>query len=170
MCPVTSTPQSSRFAGVFFRAPGPFTIALAGYLSTPIISRSTDAPYARPRVQVDFETAYSRLLSVEFAQTSQTRTASLVATSGYTGGTRWDFVFPDLSGAAGWNSTWALRPAVPFTWTATGYRRGDCAVRCIHRRWCDVPDRVELVVAGGAVRGDRIKGTDVSIGSRRLSP
>ena len=118
---VTSTPQSSRFAGVFFRAPGAFTVPLAGYLSTPTITRSTDAPYARPRFQVDFETAYSRLMSVEFAQASQTRTASLLATSGYTGGTRWDFVFPDLSAAAGWNSTWALRPAVPFTWTVTGY-------------------------------------------------
>jgi hypothetical protein len=113
----TSTPSSTRFAGVFFRAPVDRTLALAPYLSTPTVTRSTDAPYTRPRTQVDLQTEYNRMLLVDFAQTALNRSASLSATRAWAGGASWDVTFPDLSTAAGWTTSWALQPGTPFTWT-----------------------------------------------------
>jgi hypothetical protein len=114
---VTSTPNASRFAGVYFRAPVDRTLALAPYLSSPAVTRAADTPYARPRVLVDLQTDYNRMLFAEFAQTSSNRSASVTATRAWVGGAAWDVTFPDLSAAAGWNTIWPLRPATPFTWT-----------------------------------------------------
>jgi hypothetical protein len=116
---INSTPNSNRFAGVFFRTTADRTLSLAAFPSTPIITRNLDTPYTRPRMRVDFHSDSSRMLSIEFAQTSLNRSASLMATGAYTGGGAWDLVFPDLSGAAGWNTSWALQPGTPFRWGVT---------------------------------------------------
>ena len=114
---VNSTPSTTRFTGVFFRAPVDRTLAFAPYLSTPTVTRSSDAPYTRPRTQVDLQTEYNRMLLVDFAQTALNRSASLSATRAWAGGASWDVTFPDLSAAAGWTTSWALQPGTPFTWT-----------------------------------------------------
>jgi hypothetical protein len=112
---VASTPSTNRFVGVYQRDPVDRTLAMPPFISTPTVTRATDAPYARPRAQIDLQPEYNRLLFLEYAQTASNRAASVTATRAYLGGASWDVSFPDLSAAGGWNSLWALRPGTPFT-------------------------------------------------------
>jgi hypothetical protein len=108
---------SSRFAGIYFRTPADATLTLGAALATPTVTRASNTPYARPRVQLALQTDYNRAITAEFEQASLTRSVSITATSGYTGGTAWDITMPDLSGAAGWQNTWALQAGTAFDWS-----------------------------------------------------
>ncbi len=114
---VASTANANRVAGVYFRAPVDRTLVMAPYLSTPAVTRAANTPYARPRVQLDLQSDYNRLLTTTFEQTALNRSAGVTATRAWAGGAAWDVTFPDLSTAAGWNPSWALQSGTPFTWT-----------------------------------------------------
>ena len=121
---VANSPDNNRFAGVYFQTPADITLTLGPALGAPTVTRATDAPYARPRVQLAVQADYNRILFLDFAQSSLNRTGSVTATTGYTGGTPWDITLPDLSAAAGWQNTWALQPGTPFDWSVGGLGGG----------------------------------------------
>jgi hypothetical protein len=114
-----NTPSSGRYAGVYFRTPADATLALGPALSAPTVTRTTSTPYVRPRVQLPLQAEYNRTITAEFEQTSLTRSLSITATNGYTGGTAWDFTMPDFSGVAGWQNTWAMQSGTAFDWTVS---------------------------------------------------
>jgi hypothetical protein len=64
------------------------------------------------------------VLYLDFAQSGLNRTGSVTATTGYTSGAAWDITIPDLSGAAGWQNTWALQPGTPFDWSVAAISGG----------------------------------------------
>jgi hypothetical protein len=107
---------ANRISGVFLTGPTDITLTLGPALGNPTVTRATDAPYARPRVQLAVQSDYSRALFLDFAQSALNRTGSVTATGAYTAGAAWDITVPDLSGAAGWQNTWALQPGTPFDW------------------------------------------------------
>ncbi len=112
-----NTNQSSRTTGVFFRAPTDVTLVMGPALSTPTVTRITGLTFSRVRVQLPVQAEYSRALSSDFTQTD--RIAGIFATSGYTGGGAWDLSIPDVSAAAGWDNTWALRNGLPIAWSVS---------------------------------------------------
>ncbi len=109
--------SSDRFAGQYFQTPADITLTLGAALGTPTVTRASSTPYVRPRVQLAVQSDYNRILFLDFAQTALNRTGSVTATTGYTIGAAWDITVPDLSGAAGWQNTWALQPGTAFDWS-----------------------------------------------------
>ena len=84
---------------------------------------STTAP-VRYRVQAPLQAQYNQIYTASWFQGTggTSRSVTIYATAGYSGGGAWDLPIPDLS-AAGYNATWGLQPGVSTgsTYTATGY-------------------------------------------------
>jgi len=113
-----SNTHSTRAAGLYFRAPANRTIAMGAALSTPTVTKVVTAPNARPRVQLASQASYNRLFTASYDQGLSNRSASIAATAGYFSGlpATWDITLPDLSGAAGWSSTWGLQDGTAINW------------------------------------------------------
>ncbi len=112
------TPTADRESAVYFHDVADKTIALGPALSTPTVTEVVTAHNARPRVQLQGQTEYNRLLRANFAQNDVQRLASILVTAGYFGGepATWDVTLPDLSATTGWNSAFGLQDGVAIDW------------------------------------------------------
>ena len=111
--------NSDRSSGVFFTGTIDRTLALGPVLSTPTVTRLAGGAYSRVRAQVASQTEYNRYFSADYSQSVIFRNASIIATTGYTGGGAWDLSIPDLSAATGWNPTWGLQNGTAISWNVT---------------------------------------------------
>lgn len=111
---------AARTAGVYFRTPADKTIAVGPAISTPTVTKLVTAPNARPRVQLASQPLYNRLINASYQQANG-RDANVFATAGYFGAApaTWDITLPDLSGAAGWSTTWGLLDGTGIEWTVS---------------------------------------------------
>lgn len=104
------------YSGTF----GAATIALGPALSQPQVTVATTNPYVRMRLQLATQTEYDQAASLDFDQTAANRRGSVIMTAGYLdGAATWDLSMPDLSGASGWDPSWALQTGQPVTWDVT---------------------------------------------------
>lgn len=110
-----------RTAITFFEGVEDPTVDLGPRVQGLALSTGSAAPYARPRVQYPIQSAYDRVWSTSFDQTG--RTVELFVTDGWQSGSDLDVTFPDLSGADGWNPSWALQlgAATDVTFVAMGW-------------------------------------------------
>lgn len=114
--------DDQRFAARFFRTPADITLTLGPVLATPTVSRIAGGGYSRARIQLPLQSEYNRIMLAAFRQAGVNgRSLTLTATTGYTGGTAWDFTIPVLSGTAGWLDAWGPRNGTPLDWTLTAF-------------------------------------------------
>jgi hypothetical protein len=73
----------------------------------------------RFRSQYAMQSQYSRLITVQYQQTANSRIHEIQASSGYLGGSSVDVSVPDLSGLSGWLAAYGLASGVSTTWTFT---------------------------------------------------
>jgi hypothetical protein len=109
---------SDRTAGLYFTTVSNRSIAFGPKLSTPTVTKLVTPPNARPNVQLASQTEYNRFLSADYTQSSINRSANINATAAYFGGApaTWNVPLPDLSGAAGWLTTWGLQNGTAIDW------------------------------------------------------
>ena len=114
-----------RGAGVVFNAIGPQTLTFGSALSTVVVTKPPFVPAApQPvllRAPVTVQAEYNKLWQADYDQISSTgRFASVQATAAYIGASSTANVdLPDLSGVAGWSSTYGLVLGTPLTWRVT---------------------------------------------------
>lgn len=117
-----------RGAITYFVGTGTRTLTLGPPLSTPTVTSLGITPYPRLRVQYASQAEYNAIGMALFHQGGSTsastdRDVSIVATPGYFGGVpaTWDLSIPDLTAAAGFNTSWMLAPATSTEVTTAGY-------------------------------------------------
>jgi hypothetical protein len=117
----TGDPTEGRVLLTAFKAAGNRTVTLGPHLATPTVTTVASAPYARYRMQLPVQSEYPAVGFVTFFQNVADREATIFATAAYVGAgvTVWDLTIPDLTGAAGFDANWGLRPGSPTTWAAS---------------------------------------------------
>lgn len=106
------------------------TIAYAQALPTPSITDITGAAaFRRVRAELTLPAEYNSLLSVALVNGAGDRSLVVLATADWLGGLSATVEVPDLTGAAGWNDTWAPTSASTTDWalTGSGWTGDDCA-------------------------------------------
>ena len=80
------------------------------------MTRVTESPYLRPRVQLASQVSYGRVASARFYQVGLAVTVTVSA--GYLGATpaTWDIELPDFSSVDGWSAAWGLDPGRNLQW------------------------------------------------------
>ncbi|HEX6944142.1 MAG TPA: hypothetical protein VF128_14540 [Gemmatimonadaceae bacterium] len=89
----------------------------------PVMPAATVAPVVagRLRAQGTLPTEYNTGVSFDVTQTTTARFFSIHATRGFLGaGNSYDLQMPDLSGAIGWDTQYAIRTGVPTNWAVSG--------------------------------------------------
>ena len=114
-----ATPNSVQSASRFFRAVQDYTIGLGADVVPPTLTTIATSPTLRLRAYFRNQAEYSRETSISFQEDS-TRVVSVSMTQDYAlqiGGV-YDLVIPELTGAAGFQSAWALSPTTSLRWSA----------------------------------------------------
>lgn len=118
--PAGGTSQDIRLAGLFFKDPTDRTVTLGAAMPAQTVSVAATTPYVRLRATGSVTAAYNKVIDVTFTQPD--RGVTITATAGYlSNATSYDFTIPDLSGVAGWDNNWALKPGVATEWMVTGF-------------------------------------------------
>ncbi|MBC7840837.1 MAG: hypothetical protein H7099_00900 [Gemmatimonadaceae bacterium] len=110
---------STRFSGVYFRAPTNQAIAFGPELAAPTVTRDASGAYSRTRVVLGAQAEYNRFLTASYSQSSANRAASVTATQNYLGSSTWDLTLPNLSGVTGWTNTWGLLNGTGIDWNVS---------------------------------------------------
>ena len=112
------TDDARRSSSIYFRVPDDQTLTLGAPATMPALSTIATRPSLRLRAAFDDQPDYDRLTSILFSQDSVT--VSVAATSAYARLAKgYELLVPDLSGAAGFDSRWALHANTPVFWIAS---------------------------------------------------
>jgi hypothetical protein len=97
------------------------TVAFGPSMPAASVSAVAGAPAGRLRAQGSLPNEYNSGVSFDMTQTSIARFATIHATRGFLGaGTTYDIQLPDLTGAVGWDSNFALRAGVATNYWVSG--------------------------------------------------
>jgi len=122
----TSTLVIGRSYVEYFMAPSDKSFALGGQLNTPTITMVTNSPYPRMRGQLAVQSEYNTSVQVAWIQdfsNAPSRVVVLAISSAYLGATpgTWDSLIPDLTGIAGFSTSWALVPNVTTVYSVEAF-------------------------------------------------
>jgi hypothetical protein len=111
---------SRRSADVYFRSPVDRLVTLGAPVVAPVISSATATPSAQVRARFVGQAAYDRVTFINYQQGSSSALVSVGMTPAYAAasGAGYDLVVPDLTGVAGFDPAWTLRPGVKLLWSA----------------------------------------------------
>jgi hypothetical protein len=112
---VSSSSETNRFATTLFTDPADRSVTFG-----PVLGSVTVNGTSRPSASYTIQTGYDGLFDVVFSQGNSTnfRQVEILATKGYVGsGSSVTLAVPNLSGTAGFSSTWLLNTGVSSTWT-----------------------------------------------------
>jgi len=112
-------PTSRCLASFYFRAPTDRTLTLGAPIIQPTFTTVATAPAVRLLARFVPQNAYDRAAIISYQQDS-TVFVVITMTAAYSvlSGNGYDLVIPDLSGAAGFDPAWALRPGGTLLWSA----------------------------------------------------
>jgi uncharacterized membrane protein len=112
---------TTRLLATTFKTAGNRTVSLGPDVATPTVTVLGSTPYVRYRMQLPVQAEYNAMAFATFTQDATDRDASIFATAGYFGTTptTWDLSIPDLTGAAGFDGNWGLRPGTVTDWAAS---------------------------------------------------
>ena len=117
---VSANGTAFRTANVFFRVPVARTVRLGDPIARPSITAIASDGTLRPRARFVSQPDYDRVTSVVYQQPARPAFVLTSMTPAYaarSGGYTLDV--PDLSAVAGFDASWALRPGLITTWTAS---------------------------------------------------
>lgn len=115
-----TTSTAERMVTTYAASFGDQTANLGPTLTIPTITSVTPSTYLRFRVVLQTQAQYASMFAAEFDQTATNRSVALRVSASYMGSaTAWDVTMPDLSGATGWDSNWALASGEPVDWYVT---------------------------------------------------
>jgi hypothetical protein len=106
---INATSDRFRFASRYMRAGAATSVTLPPDVGVATFTRAFTTPYARPRLQLPYQSELGTHLFVRFSQSSPTRNVRVRQSRGYLGAatpTAWDVTVPDLSTVAGFNTAW----------------------------------------------------------------
>jgi hypothetical protein len=106
----------------WFTTPSNRTETLGPLLTTPTVTVAATAPYVRERGQLPSQTAYPTVARFVFLQ-NPGKFVYLVVTAAHLGGVpaTWDATVPDVSGVAGFNTTWMHSPGQTTAYSAEAF-------------------------------------------------
>jgi len=115
----TFSGNAARSAAVYFRSATDRTLTLGPAPGVPELSVVSSTPSLRLRARLATQTEYDRFTSVGYQQGLNTivtvgMTAAYAAAAG-----GYDLVVPELTGTAGFDPQWALRPGAQVLWTVS---------------------------------------------------
>src|SRR5262249_54456070 len=117
---VTANPTTGgggRSAIVYFRTAVDRSVTLPAAFIAPRFSAVGDGPELRPRARFVTQPDYDRYAGILYQQNGTLFSVAMTGTyAALVGG--FDLVIPDLSAAAGYSPTWALRPREELVWSS----------------------------------------------------
>ncbi|MGH7618307.1 MAG: hypothetical protein ACREPM_13875 [Gemmatimonadaceae bacterium] len=119
--PIGSPNRASRQIIAYSRSVSDRTLAFGPAMPSPNVTVVAGSPAGRLRATGTLPTEYSAGVSFDVTQTSTAHFATVHATRDFLGtaGT-YDVEIPDLSGAVGWDTQFAIRAGVPTNWWVSG--------------------------------------------------
>lgn len=110
----------------YFSTTGDRTETLGPLLTSPSVSVVSTTPYLRERGQLPSQSAYGTAVRFVYlqGQSPSTRYVTVVMTAGHLGGavpTTWDVLVPDLTGVAGFSSSWMHTSGQTTSYSAEGF-------------------------------------------------
>jgi hypothetical protein len=113
---------ASRTLLFYFLAPANRVIAIPAALTRPTIDTVATTPALRLRARFVAQADFDRERTISYQQGTST-IVSVAMTAAYSAllANGYELIVPDLSGVAGFNSTWALHPGAKIIWTAGGF-------------------------------------------------
>jgi hypothetical protein len=113
--------RASRQIIAYARTLGDRTIAFGPAMPAPTVTAVAGLPAGRLRAVGTLPTEYAAGVTFDVTQTTTGRFATVHTTRGFlnTAGT-YDVQIPDVTGAIGWDSQFAIRSGVPTNWWVSG--------------------------------------------------
>jgi hypothetical protein len=129
----------SRSVYTMFRNVADKTITFGAVLTAPTYTVPTSGGVALPRAQGTIQADYDDFFTVDFSQTSTSRTVAINASRGYFGANpaTYDLQTPNFVGMSGYNTAWGLAPAaaIDATLSAIGVVSGSFNVFADGTTW-----------------------------------
>jgi hypothetical protein len=109
-----------RSADIYFRAPVDRLVTLGAPPVAPVISSATATPSSQVRARFVAQADYDRITFINYQQGPSPALVTVGMTPAYAAasGAGYDLVVPDLSGVAGFDPAWTLRPGIKLLWSA----------------------------------------------------
>lgn len=90
-------------------------------MPAPVVSPVAGAPAGRLRFQGALPDEYNTGVSIDITQTGSNNFLTIHTTRGFLGvDNTYDVTTPDLTGAIGWDTQYAIRAGIPVQWWANG--------------------------------------------------
>jgi len=120
--PVPGGPtRATRQIVAYARTLGSRNLSFGPALPAPAVSPIATAPLGRLRAQGTLPTEYNSGVTFDVTQTSTARFYTIHATRGFLGaGNAYDLQMPDLTGAIGWDTQFAIRAGIATNWWVSG--------------------------------------------------
>jgi trimeric autotransporter adhesin len=117
---VSGAPTELRSATSYFAAAADQVISLGPSHTAVTVATVAGTPYARLRGSFTPQTSYNRAFSALFTQGGAvTRSVTVSLSAGYLSSGVVDLTIPDLTAAAGFNTSWMLSTGVSTSWTVS---------------------------------------------------
>lgn len=121
----TSSQLQGRSYVEYFAAPADRTVQMGPTINVPSITTVTVSPYARVRGVITSQADYGSFMEFAYIQdiSSGSRIVLVGTSAAYLGGTpaTWDITAPDLTGTAGFLSSWMLEPNQSTVYFVEGF-------------------------------------------------
>jgi hypothetical protein len=151
----------------YARTLGDRTLAFGPPMPAANVSAITTAPLGRLRAQGTLPAEYNSGVTFDITQTSTARFFTIHATRGFLGaGNAYDLQMPDLSGAIGWDTQFAIRAGVPTNWWVNGggaldFFDGRYIFNSTRSRWTGIMTGIVAPADGATYLSARTVGTTV---------
>jgi hypothetical protein len=117
----TSPLRATRQVIKYSRTIAPGQLNFGSAMPSPVVSPVAGAPAGRLRFQGSLPDEYNTGVSIDITQTGSNNFLTIHTTRGFLGaGNTYDVTTPDLTGAIGWDTQFAIRAGVPVQWWANG--------------------------------------------------
>ncbi|HTE46741.1 MAG TPA: hypothetical protein VK636_15925 [Gemmatimonadaceae bacterium] len=119
--PASSTTRASRQIVSYARTLGDRTVAFGPAMPAPTVTAVAGLPAGRLRAVGTLPTAYAAGVTFDVTQTSTARFATVHSSGAFLNAAGvYDVQIPDLSGAVGWDTQFAIRAGVATNWWVNG--------------------------------------------------
>ena len=165
--PVPNSPaRATRQIIAYSRTLADLVISFGPAMPSPTVLPVQGNPTGRLRVQGTIPQQYNTGITLDFSQAASTNHVTIHASRAFLGaGTAYDLTLPDLTGAIGWDTQFAIRAGQPVQWWASGggptldFFDGRYQFNSTRSRWTGIMTGITLPVDGATYIFARSTGT-----------
>jgi len=165
--PVPSSPlRATRQIVAYARTLSNRTLNFGSEMPSPTVLPVQGTPAGRLRAQGTIPQEYNTGITFDVSQAASSNHITIHASRAFLGaGTGYDLTLPDLSGAIGWDTQFAIRAGSPVQWWASGggptldFFDGRYQFNTVRSRWTGIMTGITLPADGATYLFARATGT-----------